>query len=139
MKMISLRFIAALALLVFSSCDLNNDEPNFYFSSLPIVSVEMPESFVLNETYEIKVTYTLPDNCTTFAGFDVSKQEITTRHVAVVGTVHTGQESCTGEAQVTTASFDFIVIHDQTYLFRFWQGNSSDGEPQFLEVEVPVN
>jgi len=132
-------FCAILVSFTFNSCDLDDDGPNFHFVPLQIVSADLPESFTLNETYEIKVTYLRPDGCTYYEGFNVLKPELTTRDVVVIGAQRTDQEVCTQVVQEEEASFNFIVIHNETYLFRFWQSEDENGEQQYLEVEVPVN
>ena len=60
----------AASLLLGVSCSLNDDGPNFHFTPLQITSAELPDSFNMNETYQITVTYTIPDGCTGFGGFD---------------------------------------------------------------------
>lgn len=132
-------FCAILVSFTFNSCDLDDDGPNFHFVPLQIVSADLPESFTLNETYEIKVTYLRPDGCTYYEGFNVLKPELTTRDVVVIGAQRTDQEVCTQVVQEEEASFNFIVVHNQTYVFRFWQSEDENGEQQYLEVEVPVN
>ncbi len=136
------RMILALCVLVVSlthtSCELGDDGPNFNFVPLRIESVEMPESFDLNETYEINVTYSIPDGCTYYEGFDVVQEATSTRKVVAVGSQRTDQEACTQVVREETSSFNFIVVHNQMYLFRFYQGEEN-GVQLFLEVEVPVN
>lgn len=134
-------FVIGLFVAIFfvvSSCS-NDDAPNFHFLPLKIMSAELPESFTLNETYKIQVTYNQPDTCTSFAGFDVVDQDITVRNVVVVGTKRTDQEICTENIEKQIASFNFIVKYSQPYTFRFWQGEDENGEQQYFEVEVPVN
>jgi len=41
---------------LFNACDLD-DGQNFRFTTLSIVDANLPESFELNETYSIEVTY----------------------------------------------------------------------------------
>jgi len=123
--------------LLFSSC-FSDDGSNFHFVPLQIVSAELPESFTINESYDIQVTYILPDACTGFSGFDVVNKDTTVRNVAVLGLKRTDQEVCTTSTQEQTTSFKFIVNYPQTYTFRFWQGEEN-GEQQYLEIEVPVN
>ena len=139
MKRTFMAFCAFAVALAFTSCDLGDDGPNFHFVPLQIESVEMPELFDLNETYEINVTYTIPDGCTYFEGFDVVKEEVTTREVVAIGSQRTDQVECTQAIREEMASFNFIVVYDEPYLFRFYQGDDANGDPQFLEVEVPVN
>ena len=129
----------AASLLLGVSCSLNDDGPNFHFTPLQITSAELPDSFNMNETYQITVTYTIPDGCTGFGGFDVTKSDFTTRNVVVFGTVRTDQEACTTIAEEAQASFSFICLYDEPYTFRFWQGEGADGEQEYFEVVVPVN
>ena len=131
--------VVALFTFILGGCSLEEDETNFYFTSLPIESVELPESFNLNETYKINVTYSIPDGCTQYEGFDVTKEDITVRNVVAVGVAMTDLVSCTQVVTQEEASFNFIVKYDQPYTFRFYQGENSEGEPKFLELVVPVN
>ena len=124
--------------LVISSCSLD-DGPNFYFVPLQIVGAELPDSFDLGETYQIRVQYNQPDACTAFAGFDVIDQDTTVRNVVVLGTRRTDQDVCAEMVEEKSATFNFIVRYSQPYTFRFWQGESANGEQTYLEVEVPVN
>ena len=139
MKRTFLLLCALMVSLTFSSCDLGDDGPNFHFIPLRIESVDMPESFDLDETYEINVTFILPDGCTYYEGFDVVKEATSTRKVVAVGAQRTDQEVCTQDVREEMASFTFVVLYDEMYLFRFYQGEDENGEQLFLEVEVPVN
>lgn len=135
----SLEIPAIIAVLfLFGSCSLD-DGSNFHFLPLQIVSAELPDSFNLNETYQIRVHYNQPDACTAFAGFEVVDSDTTVRKVAVIGTKRTDQEVCAEIVSEQTATFNFIVNYSQTYTFRFWQGENENGEQMYLEVEVPVN
>jgi hypothetical protein len=58
------RFIGLFMLsLILTSCELDNNVPNFNFEIIAIDSVDMPESFVYGETYDISITYTSPGSC----------------------------------------------------------------------------
>ena len=136
-KSIFLSLVLAITLTL-SSC-VKDDEPNFHFVPLQIQSADLPDSFSLNETYQIDVTYTIPDGCTGFSGFDVtSGNDTTTRNVVVIGTTRTDQDACTQATQEATGTFNFRVVYSDTYLFRFWQGEDEEGNQQYLEIEVPV-
>ena len=139
MKKIFLYLIATCAILSMGSCSLDDDSANFEFEYLEILEAEVPQSFDLNEVYEIKVTYLRPNDCTYFEGFDVIKEEETTRQVAVIGSTLTEQKDCAEIAQQVEATFDFKVIYTKDYLFKFYTGEDEEGNPQFIEIEVPVN
>ncbi|MEM7380640.1 MAG: hypothetical protein AAF361_05510 [Bacteroidota bacterium] len=134
-KMLILLLVLAVPLV---SCNLDDDGVNFNFVALQIVSAELPESFTQNQTYEITVTYVRPNGCTFFEGFDISEAGTTVRNVVAVGS-ELQDQACTQATEEVTATFNFIVLHSDDYLFRFWIGEDAEGEPEFLEIEVPVN
>jgi hypothetical protein len=122
--------------VVATSCSLD-DGVNFHYEPLQIVSAELPESFELYQTYEIKVTFLRPDDCTLFEGFNVVRADTTTRRVAVIGAV-LDRETCEEVNQEVEESFQFEVRYSGTYLFQFHTGVDENGEAEYLEIEVPV-
>ncbi len=139
MKRLFFYLAILLTTIITGSCSLDNDDVNFEFSYLQIVDVEVPESFDLNDIYQIKVTYLRSDECTFFQGFDVVRVDQTTREVVVISSILTDEEQCAEVNQEIETSFDFQVLYTGTYLFKFWTGENENGNPQFIEVEVPVN
>lgn len=132
-------FLAAILALICNGCSIDDDEVNFYFTSLEIVDAELPESFDFNQTYVIPINYLKPDGCTFFEGFDIAKEDLTVRNVVAVGAVRTDIETCDQAIVEKTASFNFTVIYDEPYTFKFYKGENSNGEAEYLEVIVPVN
>lgn len=130
-------FIVFLLLLNWG-CNSDDDEMEYHFVSLRIVDADLPVSFQLNETYEIGVTYVLPNGCTALEGFDVIREGATVRRVVAIGTEEVNN-ACTQEIREVETSFRFICLYNDTYLFRFYTGMNEAGEPQYLEYEVPVN
>lgn len=124
---------------ILNGCSIDDDGPNFHFIELQIVDAELPESFDFNKNYVITVTYLKPDGCTFYEGFDVQREALTVRNVVAVGSVRTDSQSCTEAIIEETASFNFSVIYTDPYTFKFYTGESSDGEPEYLEIIVPVN
>lgn len=131
-----LLLVASFTLI--TSCDID-DDVNYHFEALQVKSVEMPEAFDYGQIYKIKVTYFRPDNCTFFEGFDVVKEDLTTRKVVTIGTVIEEEDECTGTGEDLVATFNFEVLYDQPYLFRYWTGEDANGDPTYLEISVPVN
>lgn len=131
-------FLIVCVSTILGGCS-NDDEPNFHFTALRIVTAELPESFELNQTYKIFVDYELPNGCSAFEGFEVIQEDTTTRSVVAIGSVRTDIEPCTEAIIEGQAFFNFVVIYNQPYTFKFHQGENSDGEPEFLEIVVPVN
>ena len=119
------------------SCSLDDGGVNFNFVTLQIVDAELPESFMLNTSYTIKVTYLRPNGCTFFEGFDVNQADLTTREVVAIGSELQDTE-CTQQVEEVETTFDFFVIHSEDYLFRFWTGENAEGEQEYLEIVVPV-
>ncbi|MFK7814228.1 MAG: hypothetical protein AB8B59_17150 [Maribacter sp.] len=121
-----------------NSCN-KDDGPNFHFAPLRITSAELPDAFELNQTYQITVTYDIPDGCTSYSGFDVTDSDTTVRNVVVFGTVRTDLDGCTLALTEGQASFNFICLYNQPYVFRFWQADANSEEEEYFEVVVPVN
>ncbi|MBM1105309.1 hypothetical protein JQC67_04060 [Aurantibacter crassamenti] len=131
-------FILLVAIgLTTASCSKDEND-TIEFKALQISEVELPESFSLGNTYEVKVIYSAPDGCTYFEGFDVTQKDTTIREVFAIGSRNIDKQ-CDQAVTNHEESFLFKVVHDQDYLFKFWQGQNTEGEAQFLEIEVPVN
>ncbi len=120
-----------------TSCSLDDDSVAFNFVPLQIVDAEFPESFTLNETYNINVTYIIPNNCVAFEGFDVSNIDLTSRNIVAIGSEVEG-ETCNLIAVEAQESFQFTCLYEGTYFFRLWTGETENGEQQYIELEVPV-
>lgn len=130
-------FILCCITILSTSCSLNDDSVKFHFVPLQIIDAEFPESFTLNETYNIKVTYIIPSNCVAFEGFDVSNIDTTSRNIVAIGSERE-DEACNLIAIEAESSFDFTCLYDGVYYFRLWTGETESGEQQYIELEVPV-
>jgi hypothetical protein len=128
------------ALLCLGSCTIEDDGPNFHFSPLEITAAQLPDTFRLSQTYRINFTYLRPNNCTFYDYPDVRKpQGANIRNVVAIGIVRTDMDNCEEVMEEDEAGFDFAVIFNEPYTFRFYQGEDEAGEPQYLEVIVPVD
>ena len=130
-------FILCCITILLNSCSLEDDSVEFQFVPLQIISADFPETFTLNETYNINVTYIIPNNCVAFEGFDVSNIDVTSRNIVAIGSERVG-EVCNLIAVEAQDSFDFTCLYEGTYYFRLWTGESENGEQQYIEMEVPV-
>lgn len=63
MKKLILIPLLALLVLGIYSCEKDNSV-NPTFERLEIISVDLPDTFRLGRTYEMRVTYNRPDGCT---------------------------------------------------------------------------
>ena len=132
LKVLPLVFVFLIA----TSCELDSGE-NFHFVTLRILDVELPENFELNQTYNIQVTYERLNGCVFFEGFQVQEPQLTTREVVAIGT-ELDDMDCTQAIEEGTASFNFNVLYEGTYTFRFFHDFDENEEPVYLEYEVEV-
>ena len=130
-------FILCCITILLNACSLEDDSVEIQFVPLQIISADFPETFTLNETYNINVTYVIPNNCIAFEGFDVSNIDTTSRNIVAIGSERVG-EVCNLIAVEAQASFEFTCLYEGTYYFRLWTGESENGEQQYIEMEVPV-
>ena len=133
-----LRMVVLTVTLMFGACDIDDDGDHFYYVPLVVTEVDLPESFDQYEVYNINVTMLRPDDCTFVEGFDVEKQDLTVRDITVVG-IQLDRDDCDTLRQEVTETLRFEVLYDQPYLFRFYAGDDHEGNPEYIEVEVPVN
>lgn len=131
-------FILALVIgLSFSGCELETGE-NFHFVSLEITDADVPDNFVLNGVHNIEVTFTRPDECTFFQGFDVFPDENGVRTIVAIGSVLTDEESCALTQDSMTGTLTITAIIEESYTLRFYAGVDAEGNQLYLEFFVPV-
>ena len=129
--------VFCLTLMLFASCSVDDDSTSFSFEVLPVESVDIPDEFELGETYPITVSYLRPSTCHGFKEFYYLKEN-NERTVAPITYVFDNNDCETLEDNLVEATFNFIVTSNGSYIFKFWQGEETDGETQYLIIEVPV-
>ena len=130
--------LLGLIICSFWSCSTGDDNaPDFYYETLPIESVIMPEEFELGSTHQISMTYLRPSGCHVFNDF-YFVSEGNQRTIAIINTVFSDQECETFEYELEEVSFNFQVNSFEDYVFRFWQGEDINGNDIYYVVEVPV-
>lgn len=124
--------------IALNSCTIDDDSgSNYDYEFLPIESVDIPEEFIFGETYSINYTYYRPSTCHSF--FDLYYHvENNQRIVAVINIVYDQSDCELLNEELMERSFNFTVLDQQTYVFKFWQGQSETGEDLYLTYEVPV-
>lgn len=132
-------FVFCLITLLFASCSIGDDDggPNFSFEILPVESVVIPDAFTLGETYPITVSYLRPSTCHTFKEFYYLKEN-NERTVAPINYAFERNDCEILQNELVNETFNFIVTSNGSYIFKFWQGNDTDGKGQYLTIEVPV-
>jgi len=131
------RFLLILITIIsLSACSVEDNAPNYHFEYIGITEVDIPDEFIFGETYEIIVSYTLPNSCYTFYNFDYIYRD-TSREIYTYAIVN-DDAVCTLE----TVDGEYIIYvevrQQEDYTFKFWQGEDSQGVGQYLIIEVPV-
>ena len=131
-----------LLMITFLSCSIDDSDGNsvgdFFFEYIPIENVTIPEQFTFGTTVVIEYTYLRPSSCHTFNDLYYNVDN-NTRTIAVINLVDVDNGQCVDfQDELVTRSFNFPVGSMGPYLFRFWQGEDSNGEDIYLEIEVPV-
>lgn len=129
--------IAVFCLFIFTLACSVDDGVSYNLDILPVESVDIPETFQLGETYPITISFFRPSTCYSFKEFYYRKEN-NERTVAPITYVFEKNDCITLEDDLVEATFNFIVTSNGSYIFKFWQGDDSQGEPIYLTIEVPV-
>ncbi|WP_418264424.1 hypothetical protein [Flavobacterium faecale] len=120
------------------SCSLDDKSSDSYtYQVLPVESYEVPATFKLGDTYEIKLKYQKPTSCHLYQGIYYAK-DLNTRTIGIQTAVKDNQVCTTEVPPLSDASFNFIVNNTGSYIFKFYKGKDSAGENIFEEVEIQV-
>ncbi|MEI6865211.1 hypothetical protein [Flavicella sp.] len=133
-------FMLLMVTLVISSCnDDDIDLPDYHYEYLPIEEAIIPSTFTLNETYDITITYILPNECYSFnsVSFEIDQEDETSRILAVL-TLVDDVTTCTEELITEEYTFEFTATQEEEYTFKLWKGYDDEGESIFDEIIVPV-
>jgi len=130
-------FLCLISVFIVSCSLKGDDSPNISYEFVPIDSVTVPDSFMLNETYQISVTYYRPTTCHSFNDFYYHKYD-NERIVAVINTVVEGTSCEALENDLVEVSFNFVCTQSGSYIFKFWQGFDDNQNDLYYTVEVPV-
>ncbi len=130
-------FLSFIAIVLLAGCSLSEDDDNFDFKTLPVKEATVPSEFNFGETYQITITYDLPNGCHTFDSL-FFRQDADERIVAVNAIVAL-QIACTEAIIEESFTFDITALQETDYVFKFWKGVDVNGENIFEEIVVPVN
>lgn len=126
--------LGLLALVV--SCSLDDEGQNVSYKFVPVADFELPDSLVLGQRYQFPIKYVSPSDCNAFYGFEYDRID-STRFVYIVNQVLENTD-CEVTTDTITASLNFEVLYNYTYVFKFFSGFDSNDEPTFKTQEVPV-
>ena len=130
------KIVVCLLFVLAMSCSTDDGMDPVSFVILPVENAIVPTEFERNETYDIYVEYLRPTSCHGFNDI-YYMSELNERTIAVVATKFEGN-NCTRIDALTEASFRFKATTEDSYIFKFWQGEDDNGEDQYMIVEVPV-
>ena len=130
-------FLSFIAVILLAGCSLSEDDDNFDLKTLPVKEATVPSEFNFGETYQITITYDLPNGCHTFDSL-FFRQDADERIVAVNAIVAL-QIACTEAFIEESFTFDITALQETDYVFKFWKGVDVNGENIFEEIVVPVN
>lgn len=132
MKKIALILILFITAL---SCSSDNS-PNFAYEVLPVSEAVVPAQMIVDQEYDIEVSYIQPTNCHAFSDF-YYEIEGDRRTVAIVSVYNTSG-NCTSQVpdDIVTRTFTFTPLEATTYTFRFWNGEDETGQDVYTEYEV---
>lgn len=129
--------ILFLSVIFITACSTNDDMPNYHFESVGITEVDAPAEFIYGNTYEITLTYELPNECHNLYDIDYIYQD-TSRIVTAI-TIVNDDATCIEEPTTQQQTINVHVGQLETYTFKFWQGQNEQGEDQYLIIDIPVN
>jgi hypothetical protein len=119
----------------------NDDDDNiheYHLEYIGVVDAEVPDEFTFGNTYEIEVSIELPNSCYFHYGQYDYFYEGNTRLIYPI--VHVDDDvACTQSIIETSFSILVHALQDETYIFKFYQGEDLNGEDLYLTIEVPVN
>jgi len=134
----SLIMIIAISISVISCSNDDDNDHDYHLEYVSTTSADLPDEFNYGDIYEIEVTIELPNSSYHHYGqFDYFYDE-TSRLIYPIAHVDDGV-GYNPSIRETTFSIPIHVLQDEPYIFKFYQGEDSDGEDKFLTIEVPVN
>ena len=124
-------------LSILISCSPGGDDTNYTFELRPIMSVAIPTEFTLGQTYPITIRYNKRTTCNYFSTLYYEKN-LNIRTIAIENAVAQRNNCEDLPNDVSVYTFNFEVTSNGSYIFKFYQGKNANGEPIFLEYEIPV-
>ncbi|MBZ9730446.1 hypothetical protein LB467_12190 [Salegentibacter sp. JZCK2] len=145
MKRIAILIVLALSL---SSCSNDDDGPNVNYDFAKITNADLPGFFEVGESYDLEISYELPNACHSFITFDFDEytdEENDSTYVIEIYAVTSYDANlteCTEEGSLNESKTirDLRITSENynNYQFKLLTGFDEDEEAEFLIVDVPV-
>lgn len=130
-------------LLVFTSCDLDDDGPQYYTSYAKVVDIDLPEHLVYGKQDTITVTYQLPTACHQGLGLQSNRgngsaEERRTIYIAGVVSVDGALTECNKDADDEDLLIEVEAYlkadEKEPYTFKLYQGVDVDNKPIYQTI-----
>ncbi len=131
------KLICLIVVTLFFSACTPEDLPKQHFEILPVEYYTIPESFVFQNTYEIKLFYKRPNDCHALGGIYFDRY-FNMRTVAIQSIVYDRNDCVESQGEIYETSFQFFVSNLETYTFRFYKGTDDEGNPIYDYIDIPV-
>ena len=127
--------MVALTLTV-TSCSDDDDvnDHEYHLEYIGVTSADLPDEFIYGLTYRINVTIELPNSCYYYYNQYDYFYEGTSRLIYPIAHVD-DNVPCTPNITETTFSIPVQALQNETYIFKFYQGQDADGQDIFLTIE----
>jgi len=141
MKNLKYLLIMMVALtLTVTSCSDNDDNINdhaYHLEYVNVISADLPDEFIYGQTYRINITIELPNSCYYYYNQYDYFYEGTSRFIYPIGHVDDNVPCSTNITEVIF-SIPVQALQQEPYIFKFYQGEDTNGQDMFLTIEVPV-
>lgn len=114
-----------------------DDETEVHYEYVPVNSVQLPVEFKRDSVYDLQFTYVRPSTCHFFDGFYYDKNA-NVRTVAFVNGVLEQNNCTTAPINPLTEILRFKPTIEDSYIFKLWKGEDSNGNDIYEEHEIPV-
>lgn len=135
MKYLLIAFIAFG--LTLTSCSDDDDSHSYHYEYVNVTSADVPDEFIYGQTYRINMTVELPNSCYYFYNQYDYFYEGTSRLIYPIAHVD-DDVACTLNIREVNFTIPVQALQEETYIFKFYQGQDDDGQDTFLTIEVPV-
>ncbi len=129
-------FVLLITSCMLLSCS-SDENAGYRLEILPVESYIVPQSFVFQDTYVIKLYFNRPTTCHALQGIYFHSVD-NVRTIAVQSSVSMQDFCQTFSGEPYETSFNFYVTSMEPYVFRFYKGKDENNNDIYEIVEIPV-
>ena len=133
----------------FAACNIDDDGPGISYTYVEILDATLPAYFIVDEEYEIDITYDIGSDCNTFSSFEYNGRphqkhdSIFEFYVnAIVSYDPNNVANCTDTGLIKTTNWteNFKLNSDQYEVirFNFLSGTNTDHTAKYLTRDILV-